>query len=111
MLRNKRGRDSERPAHRDEEWTPLTATRESPRTETNTQHSHKQTNKQTQSLKKKDYTSGKGQKCRLGIKSKVGIMDFSTSDAILGLGFFSLTGPRHNVKTILFKHGRKIKLR
>ena len=29
-----RGRDSERPAHRDEEWPPLAATRESPRTET-----------------------------------------------------------------------------
>ena len=28
VLRNKRGRDSERPAHRDEEWPPLTATRE-----------------------------------------------------------------------------------
>ena len=40
-LRNKRGRDSERPAHRDEEWPPLTATRESPPTETKTQHSHK----------------------------------------------------------------------
>ena len=37
----KRGRDSERPAHRDEEWPPLAATRESPRTETKTQHSHK----------------------------------------------------------------------
>ena len=36
-----RGRDSERPAHRDEEWPPLAATRESPRTETKTQHSHK----------------------------------------------------------------------
>ena len=32
VLRNKRGRDSERPAHRDEEWPPLAATRESPRT-------------------------------------------------------------------------------
>ena len=32
---------SERPAHRDEEWPPLAATRESPRTETKTQHSHK----------------------------------------------------------------------
>ena len=32
-----RGRDSERPAHRDEEWPPLAATRESPRTETKTQ--------------------------------------------------------------------------
>ena len=27
-----RGRDGERPAHRDEEWPPLAATRESPRT-------------------------------------------------------------------------------
>ena len=41
VLRNKRGRDSERPAHRDEEWPPLAATRESPCTETKTQHSHK----------------------------------------------------------------------
>ena len=41
VLRNKRGRDSERPAHRDEEWPPLAATRESPHTETKTQHSHK----------------------------------------------------------------------
>ena len=30
VLRNKRGRDSERPAHRDEEWPPLATTRESP---------------------------------------------------------------------------------
>ena len=28
VLRNKSGRDSERPAHRDEEWPPLAATRE-----------------------------------------------------------------------------------
>ena len=41
VLRNKRGHDSERPAHRDEEWPPLAATRESPRTETKTQHSQK----------------------------------------------------------------------
>ena len=41
VLRNKRGRDSERPAHRDEEWPPLATAGESPRTETNTQHSHK----------------------------------------------------------------------
>ena len=34
VLCNKRGRDSERPAHRDEEWPPLAATRESPGTET-----------------------------------------------------------------------------
>ena len=36
-----RGCDSERPAHRDEEWPPLAATRESPHTETKTQHSQK----------------------------------------------------------------------
>ena len=41
VLRNKRGRDSERPAHRDEEWPPLATTRESPHTETKTQHSQK----------------------------------------------------------------------
>ena len=41
VLRNKRGRNSERPAHRDEEWPQLATTRESPRTETKTQHSHK----------------------------------------------------------------------
>ena len=41
VLRNKRGHDSERPAHRNEEWPPLTATRESPCTETKTQHSQK----------------------------------------------------------------------
>ena len=35
-----RGRDGERPAHCDEEWPPLAAARESPRTETKTQHSH-----------------------------------------------------------------------
>ena len=38
VLRNKRGRDSERPTHRDEEWPPLAAARGSPRTETKTQH-------------------------------------------------------------------------
>ena len=41
VLHNKRGRDGERPAHRDEEWPPLATTRESPRRETKTQHSHK----------------------------------------------------------------------
>ena len=30
-----------RPTHRDEEWPPLAATRESPRAETKTQHSQK----------------------------------------------------------------------
>ena len=43
---NKRGRDSERPAHCDEEWPPLAATRESSHTETKTQHSQKKTKKQ-----------------------------------------------------------------
>ena len=38
VLRNKRGRDSERPVKRDEEWPPLAATRENPHTETKTQH-------------------------------------------------------------------------
>ena len=41
VLCNKWGRDSERHVHRDEEWPPLATTRESPRTETKTQHSHK----------------------------------------------------------------------
>ena len=41
VLHNKRGCDSERPAHRDEEWPPLAATGESPRTEMKTQHSQK----------------------------------------------------------------------
>ena len=36
-----RGRDSERPAHRYEEWLPLATTRGSPRTETKTQHTQK----------------------------------------------------------------------
>ena len=39
VLRSGRGRDSERPAHCDEEWPPLAATREGPRTGTKTQHS------------------------------------------------------------------------
>ena len=41
VFRNKRRHDSERPMHRDEEWSPLAATRESPRTETKIQHSQK----------------------------------------------------------------------
>ena len=41
VLRDKRGRDGERPAHRDEEWPPLAAAGESSRTETKTQHSQK----------------------------------------------------------------------
>ena len=41
VLRDKRGRDNERPVHRDEEWPPLATTRESPRTEMKIQHSHK----------------------------------------------------------------------
>ena len=45
VLRNERGRDSERPAQRDEEWSPLATARESPRTETKTQHSNQSINK------------------------------------------------------------------
>ena len=41
-----RGHDSERPAHCDEEWPPLATTRESPRTETKTQHSQKERKKE-----------------------------------------------------------------
>ena len=44
VLRNERGRDGERPAQRDEEWSPLATTRESPRTETKTQHSNQSIN-------------------------------------------------------------------
>ena len=44
VLRNEGGRDGERPAQRDEEWSPLTTTRESPRTETKTQHSNQSIN-------------------------------------------------------------------
>ena len=39
VLCNKRGRDGERPARSDEEWPPLAATIEGPRTETKAQHS------------------------------------------------------------------------
>ena len=39
-----RGHNSERPAHCDEEWPPLAATRESPNTETKTQHSNQSIN-------------------------------------------------------------------
>ena len=45
VLRNERGCDSERPAQRDEERSPLATTRESPRTETKTQHSNQSINK------------------------------------------------------------------
>ena len=41
VLRDKRGRDGEWPARRDEEWPPHAATGEGPRTETKTQHSQK----------------------------------------------------------------------
>ena len=41
VLHGGRGRDSERPAHRDEEWSPLAAAGEGPRTETKSQHSQK----------------------------------------------------------------------
>ena len=45
VLRNRRGRGSERPAHRDEGWPPLAAAREGPRTGTKTQHSRRMKNK------------------------------------------------------------------
>ena len=41
MLRNKRNHYNEKPAHRNEEWPPLAATRESPRAATETQHTQK----------------------------------------------------------------------
>ena len=41
VLCSKRGRNTERPAHRHEEWPPLAASRKSPRTETKTQCSQK----------------------------------------------------------------------
>ena len=41
VLRHKRGRDSERPVHCDEEWPLLATTGESPRTETKTQRNEK----------------------------------------------------------------------
>ena len=41
VLRSRRGRDSERPARRDEGWPPLAAAGDSPSTETRTQHSQK----------------------------------------------------------------------
>ena len=50
VLCKKRGRDSERPVHRDEEWPPLATTRESPRTETKTEHSQKKKKQKTASL-------------------------------------------------------------
>ena len=53
MFHNKRGHDSERPAHRNEEWPPLAAPRESPCTETKTQHSHKL----KKTPKQKNYTT------------------------------------------------------
>ena len=53
VLRNKRGRDSERPAHRDEEWPPLAAPRGSPRTETKTQHRQKEKERKKEAFIKK----------------------------------------------------------
>ena len=41
VLRNGRGHSNERPAHRGEEWPPLTAARGGPCTATGTQHSQK----------------------------------------------------------------------
>ena len=53
VLHNGRGHDGERPAHRDEEWPPLATTRESPRTETKTQHSQKLIYKKNKLINKK----------------------------------------------------------
>ena len=53
VLCNKRSHCNEKPMHGNEEWPPLAATRESPRTETKTQHSQKLINKQMWGLKKK----------------------------------------------------------
>ena len=58
VLRNKRGRDGERPAHRDEEWSLLAATGESPCTETKTQHSHKLINLKKLKQTKKSHHKG-----------------------------------------------------
>ena len=58
VLHDKRGRDSERPAHRDEEWPPFATTRESPRTETKTQHSHKSINQSINQKKRKKMIGG-----------------------------------------------------
>ena len=41
VLHNRRGHDSERPMHRDEEWSLLAAAGEGPHTETKTERSHK----------------------------------------------------------------------
>ena len=41
VLCSGRGHCSKKPTHRNEEWSPLAATRESPRTATKTQRSHK----------------------------------------------------------------------
>ena len=57
MLHNKRGHDSERPAHHDEEWPPLAAAGESPLTETKTQHSNQSINQSIFKKKKKDSNS------------------------------------------------------
>ena len=53
VLRNERGRDSERPVHRNEEWPLLATTRESPSTETKTQHSNQAINQSIKLKKKK----------------------------------------------------------
>ena len=41
VLRNKGSHRNEKPAHRNEEWPPLAATRESPRAATKTQRGQK----------------------------------------------------------------------
>ena len=78
MLRNKRGRDSERSVHRDEEWPPLATTRESPSTETKTQHSQK---------KKKSYSLKKNTKKNQSHWEKAG--------SHLGTGLWAVASPRN----------------
>ena len=74
MLRNKRGHDSERPAHRDEEWPPLAATGESPRTETKTQHSNQSINKKKSLKKKIDFIFHSGRTWGLGSPPRTALL-------------------------------------
>ena len=72
VLRNKRGHDSERPVHRNEEWPPLAATRGSPSTETKTQHSNQSINQSiNKSLKKKKASWNIAKKKKIAIILKL----------------------------------------
>ena len=80
-LRNKRGRNSERPAHRNEKWPPLAATRESPRTETKTQHSQK--HKLINFFKKVYYQLLKKKKLAMAPVNSLGIATPLSSDPVV----------------------------